>query len=575
MPLPLVVFGLLGTTLDRGGRAREERWRPTPSLLSQADLPVARLEMWVPDGAWGLSAEMASDLAGLSPNTELRRHPLPKHDPWDLEAVYDLLASFFANYPFDRERERYALHITTGSHIFQICLFLLAESHQFPGHLLQTSPSGADRVRGQVTPIHLDLSRYDRIAGRFEARRIAATGLLKDGIETRSPKYNALIDRMERVCLASPAPILLMGPTGAGKSHLARRIYELKRQRTSLAGAFVELNCATLRGDAAMSTLFGHVKGAYTGALSARPGLLRAADKGLLFLDEIGELGLDEQAMLLRAIEEGRFLPVGADTEARSNFQLIAGTNRDLRQRVRTGDFREDLLARIDTWTFRLPSLRERPEDLEPNLNHELDRFARSSGRRVEFNREARERFLEFARSPNASWNGNFRDLGAAVLRMATLSEGGRVDVRGVEEEIERLREAWSQASSNPDTSPASSTAAVHPTRITGGESPNPPTGTRAHGVASNGPQFAGTQTEDDPLIGLLSVDAIDNIDLFDLVQLRLVVQVCRSSESLSAAGRTLFAASRARRASVNDADRLRKYLARFELDWERIRTIE
>ena len=122
-----------------------------------------------------------------------------------------------------------------------------------------------------------------------------------------------------------------------------------------MTGAFVEVNCATLRGDAAMSTLFGHVRGSFTGALRDRPGLLRAADGGVLFLDEVGELGPDEQAALLRAIEEKQFLPLGADREVRSDFQLIAGTNADLAAAVRVGRFREDLLARINMWTFRLP----------------------------------------------------------------------------------------------------------------------------------------------------------------------------------------------------------------------------
>lgn len=99
-----------------------------------------------------------------------------------------------------------------------------------------------------------------------------------------------------------------------------------------MSGAFVELNCATLRGDAAMSALFGHKKGAYTGASENRAGLLAAADGGLLFLDEVGELGADEQAMLLRAIEEKRFYPMGSDTESTSDFQLICGTNRDLKK---------------------------------------------------------------------------------------------------------------------------------------------------------------------------------------------------------------------------------------------------
>ena len=120
-----------------------------------------------------------------------------------------------------------------------------------------------------------------------------------------------MITDIERVAVRSRAPVLLIGPTGAGKSFLARRVFALKHARHRLSGEFVEVNCATLRGENAMSTLFGHVKGAFTGAMADRAGLLRKADKGLIFLDEIGELGLDEQAMLLKAIEEKRFFPFG------------------------------------------------------------------------------------------------------------------------------------------------------------------------------------------------------------------------------------------------------------------------
>ena len=177
-------------------------------------------------------------------------------------------------------------------------------------------------------------------ATRFAQEQERTLDFLKSGIATRNAAFNSMIEQIETVATRSTAPILLMGPTGAGKSQLARRIHELKKQRAALAGAFVEVNCATLRGDGAMSALFGHRKGAFTGAVADRPGLLKSADQGLLFLDEIGELGADEQAMLLRAIEDKRFLPVGSDREVESRFQLIAGTNRDLAQaiRVRTGE---------------------------------------------------------------------------------------------------------------------------------------------------------------------------------------------------------------------------------------------
>jgi transcriptional regulatory protein RtcR len=314
---------------------------------------------------------------------------------------------------------------------------------------------------------------------------------------------------------------LLLGPTGAGKSQLARRIHDLKKLKRQVAGPFIEVNCATLRGDAAMSALFGHRKGAFTGAASERAGLLRSADGGMLFLDEIGELGLDEQAMILRAIEEKRFLPMGADVEVGSDFQLIAGTNRDLSRCVADGTFREDLYARLNLWTFTLPGLAQRREDIEPNLDYELDRHAEREGERVSFNKEARTRFLTFAGAPRATWNGNFRDLAASVTRMATFAPKGRIDVATVDGEVARLLRLWS-----------------------------------------------GNAEWSDGLNAALAPGQLAEIDPFDRVQLAYVVQVCRESGSLSEAGRRLFAASRERRASTNDADRLRKYLARFGLDF-------
>jgi len=281
-----------------------------------------------------------------------------------------------------------------------------------------------------------------------------------------------------------------------------------------------------------MSTLFGHCRGAFTGASEDRVGLLRSADGGLLFLDEVGELGPDEQAILLRAVEENRFFPLGADAEVESDFQLVCGTNRDLREAVAAGRFREDLLARIQLWTFRLPGLRERREDIEPNLDYELDRFAQTTGRRVTFNREARARFLAFAGSPEALWEANFRDLNSAVVRMATLAPGGRISTDLVAEETDRLRQGWHR----PGTGAGGQEAALA------------------------------------ALAALLGAEAVAGLDPFDRLQLAVVVRVCRESASLSGAGRALYAVSRLRKATANDADRLRKYLARFGLDWATLR---
>lgn len=326
-----VVLGFLGTNLDAGRRQeRWNRWRPSVAICQHEDLLVHRFEMVHAPDQSELAEGVANDIRAVSPETSVHLHPLPLVDPWDLEEVFGQLYEFARRYPFNTDRHDYLIHLTTGTHVAQICLFLLAESRHLPGRLIQTSPPARGKANaGTYRIFDLDLSRYDAIAARFRSERQEGLTFLKSGIETRNAAFNQLIEQIERVVLASSAPVLLTGPTGAGKSQLARRIHELKRRRELVSGPFVEVNCATLRGDQTMAALFGHVKGAFTGANSARAGLLCGADQGILFLDEIGELGIDEQAMLLQAIETKRFLPVGSDAPVSSDFQLIAGTNRD------------------------------------------------------------------------------------------------------------------------------------------------------------------------------------------------------------------------------------------------------
>lgn len=518
-----VAIGFIGSKLDRVGKGanRWNHWRPSVGLCQQDTLQIDRLELIHDIDARdvSLAERVRADVQQISPHTEVRLHPMPLNNPWDFEEVYGALHDFTTDYRFDTEHEDYLVHITTGTHVAQICWFLLTEARNLPARLIQTAPSRLDDTApaaGTHTLIDLDLSRYDRIASRFAHQRLEGLAFLKSGIATRNSAFNTSIEQIERVAVRSTAPMLLIGPTGAGKSFLARRIYELKRSRHQVQGRFVEVNCATLRGDGAMSALFGHTKGAFTGAQNARDGLLRAADGGMLFLDEIGELGPDEQAMLLKAIEEKRFYPMGADREVASDFLIIAGTHRDLRGRVAEGLFREDLYARINLWTFDLPGLAGRREDIEPNIDFELERHAREQGRRVRFNLEARRRYLAFACSSEAAWLGNFRELSASITRMATLADSGRIDEAQAEEEIQRLRYAWGLSEPH----------------------------------------------------ALLPAD----LDLFDQLQLKAVIEVCLQSDSLSDAGRRLFGVSRQAKAQPNDADRLRKYLARFAIDWKQLK---
>jgi transcriptional regulatory protein RtcR len=524
------VVSFLGTQLDRGGRDRWGHWRPNVAMCMHEDFLVARLVLLTDRRFTKLYDEVVEDIAKVSPETVVERGDIGLKDPWDFEEVFDKLYRKAAELAFDPTRDDLLVHMTTGSHVSQICLFLLTETRHFPAKLLQTGPPPANKkVPGTWQIIDLDLSRFDRLAQRFAQEHQQGESLLKSGIRTANRAFNDLITQVERVAPLSKAPMLLMGPTGAGKSQLARRIYDLKKQRHQLAGPFVEVNCATIRGDGAHSALFGHKRGSFTGALQDRAGLLRAADGGLLFLDEIGELGLDEQAMLLRALEEKRFLPLGSDKEVQSDFQLIAGTNRELGAAVARGAFREDLLARINLWTFRLPGLSQRLEDVEPNVDYELERWSQQVGRRVHFSAEARQAYLAFATGTAAAWRGNFRDLNGSITRLCTLAQAGRITEDDVAGEVARLEADWRRDGDDP---------------------------------------AGAADADDDTLLAeLVGDERLAAIDRFDRVQLAAVVRCCRRSRSLSAAGRELFAVSRSKRATANDADRLRKYLARFGLD--------
>ena len=535
-PKKQVAVSFLGTVLDSGfGQGRWQKWRPNVAMNQRHDFHLDRMELFYAEKYRDLADHVKADIQQVSPHTVVNLVPMELENPWDFSEVYTKLHDWAAGYTFDTEEETYLTHITTGTHVAQICLFLLVESRQIPGVLLQTAPPKNQRRSmgkgdvGGYEIIDLDLARYDVLAERLAAVRDDAVRYLKSGIATKNQSFNNMIAEIEQVALNSPSPILLSGATGAGKSMLARRIYELKKARHLISGRFVDVNCATLRGDGAASALFGHKKGAFTGAAEKREGYLKTADGGVLFLDEIGELGLDEQAMLLKAIEEKHFYPVGSDKEVQSSFQLIAGTNRDLRREIRAGRFREDLFARINIWNYPLPALADRREDIEPNIEHQLALASQELGRATRFNKEALSAYLAFAHSNEARWRGNFRDLAASIMRLATLAPQGRIQAEQVAAEIERLKWLWAEETDSDDLlhKGSSEKAENYPDKIDWG-----------------------------------------NLDLFDRLQLQNVIDECRKHQNMAQAGRALFHVSRNSRAKTNDSDRLRKYLQKYGLEW-------
>ena len=542
MKTKTTVIAVLGTQKDDRGGDGEERWnawRPTIGLVQQDALPIDELHLVFDPEFMKIAERVRRDVRTVSPRTTVVFDVITLKNPWDFEEVYAKFYDYAKSPCFHEEATQYYIHMSTGSHVEQICLFLLAESRHLRAKLVQTSPREGHVLnscdsKGTHSVIDLDLSRYDKLARRFEVERQNDLSFLKQGIETKNQAFNKIIETLERVATRTSDPILLTGPTGAGKSQLASQVYKLKKQNGQLTGRFVDVNCATLGGELAKSALFGHRKGAFTGADSDHDGYLKEADGGILFLDEVGELPLEAQAMLLKAVEEKTFRPLGAKSDERSDFQLVCGTNRDLARAVAEGKFRADLLARIDLWRFTLPGLAERREDIAPNLDYELSRYARRTGKHVSFNKEARERFLAFALDPRNAWPGNFRDLNAMVVRMATLSDGGRITAPLVEEEIARC---------------AATSAAV---------------------AAATSPSPAAV-AGDDLLARVLGADYATRFDSVDLAMLAHVIAVCRASASAADAGKKLFAVSRRARSSLNDSARMAKFLARFGLKFRTI----
>jgi NtrC-family two-component system response regulator AlgB len=234
-------------------------------------------------------------------------------------------------------------------------------------------------------------------------------------IETRSPRLRAVMDILGKAALFE-APVLLLGENGTGKGVLARRLHALSRRREH---PFIAVNCPTLSDELLTSELFGHTRGAFTGAVRDQPGRVEAAEGGTLFLDEIGELPLSLQAKLLRFLQEKAFERIGEARTRKADVRIVAATNRDLKLAVQQGQFREDLLYRLNTIEVVVPPLRDHPEDVVPMARAFLHFFARSIGSpRPQLTKEAEDALQA------APWPGNVRELRNTIERALILASG-------------------------------------------------------------------------------------------------------------------------------------------------------
>ena len=267
----------------------------------------------------------------------------------------------------------------------------------------------------------------DRVAKtrRLETRISDLEGQLpRPGIDTdlaasSDPKIERLME-VAKKSAASDATILMLGESGTGKSALARQIHLWSPRAKE---PFVTVSCPSLSRDLLESELFGHIKGAFTGAVANTNGKVAAADRGTLFLDEIGELPLEIQPKLLRLLQEREYERVGETKSRMANVRVIAATNRNLKEAVARGTFREDLLYRLDVISLQLPPLRERERDIIPIAENQLHQIAGHMGRTLKGFSDAARRAME-----RYAWPGNIRELRNVIERATILSSGDQIE---------------------------------------------------------------------------------------------------------------------------------------------------
>ena len=241
-----------------------------------------------------------------------------------------------------------------------------------------------------------------------------------DRILGTSPALLSVLKEVDQVS-ATDTTVLILGETGTGKELIARAIHEGSRRRRA---PLINLNCAAIPANLIESELFGHERGAFTGATQRRDGRFTLADGGTLFLDEVGELPLELQGKLLRVLQEGEFEPVGSARTRKVDVRLIAATNRDLKTEITEGRFREDLFYRVNVFPILLPALRERGDDVVELAGEFARRFARDMGKELEpFDEVVKQRLSAY------TWPGNIRELQNVIERAVITSRSGRLDL--------------------------------------------------------------------------------------------------------------------------------------------------
>lgn len=317
---------------------------------------------------------------------------------------------------------------------------LLMTAHYTTETAVEAIRNGAADYLQKPVKIALLRERIARLLATAEQRNklrsaVDASDFVFEGMIARSNQMWRLFSMVQRIA-PHYRSVLVKGPTGTGKDLIAGALHRL----SGVAGKFVVLNCSAVVETLFESELFGHTKGAFTGADRDKTGLLELANGGTLFLDEIGDMPISTQAKLLRALQHQEFLPVGSLKLRKVNARLVAATHRDLRQAITEGKFREDLYYRLSMVELQMPPLREHPEDVPLLARHFVQRFSREFGKQVTGLTPRAMIVLE-----RHSWPGNVRELEHIIGRACMLAENSQIDIIDLPEELTQRHEAQTE----------------------------------------------------------------------------------------------------------------------------------
>tara|TARA_R110000850_G_scaffold232127_6_gene356889 strand:+ start:2019 stop:3464 length:1446 start_codon:yes stop_codon:yes gene_type:complete len=345
---------------------------------------------------------------------------VPLKDPTNYLGILSQLRRHFKKLNKKHPEANYSISVSSGTPHMHASWLLLAASGEIPAKILQsTPPQFVPEGKSRVREIDFTQEEFPQITKSLGGETYSETDeeqailslCLQTGIIGEDPAFLKALRQAYIYAQYDDANVLLLGETGCGKEFFAKFVHQACSRS---ARALVTVNCGSIPEKLVESQLFGHKKGAFTGATASAEGKFKAADGGVIFLDELGELPMSAQAKLLRVLEAGEIDPVGASRPEKVNVKVIAATNRDLHAMVAAGEFREDLYQRFGS-IVRIPSLRERRMDIKSLAVHLLDLWNRKYNKQVRLKPDAIRTLMDYP------WPGNIRELGNVIRESAML----------------------------------------------------------------------------------------------------------------------------------------------------------